>query len=232
MTLKADYEKGGFLLIRKVFAADLLGTLVRDLTIFEKEINNYGVRNLMNKVPSIRALATTPPLLSMAQEILGDSARPVRAVFFDKVPEANWNVAWHQDTSIAVNTKIDIPGFGPWSEKQGIIHVEPPEEYLARILTVRVHLDPTDSDNGVLRIVPETHHYGRVASKTLVEIVERSAIVECNADPGDVLLMSPLLFHSSRKSSKPSHRRVIHIEYSAMTLPKPLDWYESGSHPS
>ena len=224
--MKSEYEKNGYLLITNTFNQDETESMVRELSVFENEINNYGVRDLMNRVPYVRTLAMSSPLLLMAQEVLGENVKPVRAVFFDKVPGANWNVAWHQDTSIAVKAKADVPGFGPWSEKNGVVHVEPPEEYLANTLTIRVHLDPANTESGVLRVVPKTHLCGRVASKELIKIVEGSAVIECNANPGDILLMSPLLFHSSRKAVTPSHRRIIHIEYSAMSLPTPLEWYE------
>jgi len=182
----------------------------------------------MNKVPYIRELANSTHLLSVVCEILGDKAKPVRSVFFDKVPEANWNVAWHQDTSIAVKSRHAATGFGPWSIKQGVVHVEPPVEYLANTLTLRIHLDETNSESGVLRVVAGTHSKGRISSKQILDTVEHAEIIECNAKPGDVLLMSPLLFHSSRKATAPSHRRIVHIEYTALALPTPLEWYESA----
>jgi ectoine hydroxylase-related dioxygenase (phytanoyl-CoA dioxygenase family) len=227
--MKSEYEKNGYHFVKSAFDENEVDSLIQELSIFDNEINNYGVRDLMNRVPAIRKLASSSPLLETAKDILGKSARAVRSVYFDKVPTANWNVAWHQDTSVAVKEKRDIPGFGPWSEKNGVTHVEPPEEYLARTLTLRVHLDKANTDSGVLRVIPGTHKYGRIKSKELIEIVEKSEseIIECNASPGDVLLMCPLLFHSSRKAVKPRHRRIIHIEYSAKTLPDPLEWYEA-----
>ncbi len=227
--MKSEYKKNGFYLVKGAIDDNEVNSLIKELNIFENEMNNYGVRDLMNKVPAIRKLATSAPLMEIAKEVLGESAKPVRSVYFDKVPTANWNVAWHQDTSIAVKEKADIPGFGPWSEKQGVIHVEPPEDYLAQMLTLRVHLDKANAESGVLRVVPGTHCDGRITSKKLIEIVEKpeSQILECNSDPGDVLLMCPLLFHSSRKATKPSHRRIVHIEYSAKTLPDTLEWHES-----
>ena len=119
-----------------------------------------------------------------------------------------------------------MPGFKSWREKQGIMHVEPSEEYLSNILTLRVHLDPANTETGVLRVIPETHKDGRVSSKNILDIVEKSEVRECTADSGDVLLMNPLLFLSSRKATKPDHRRIIHLEYSSMSLPNPLEWYE------
>jgi ectoine hydroxylase-related dioxygenase (phytanoyl-CoA dioxygenase family) len=227
--MRPEYENNGYFMVKKAISEDEVKSLINSLNVFEKEINHYGIRDLMNKLPCIRELALSAPLLSIAKEILGEKAKPVRAVFFDKLPNANWNVAWHQDTSIVVNAKADIAGFSAWREKQGVMHVEPPEEYLSNIVTLRVHLDPANTKTGVLRVIPETHKNGRVSSKNILEVVEQSEAMECTANVGDVLLMNPLLFHSSRKATKPKHRRVIHLEYSAMTLPEPLEWYEE--HP-
>ncbi|HEY0635342.1 MAG TPA: phytanoyl-CoA dioxygenase family protein [Gammaproteobacteria bacterium] len=224
--MRAAYTHNGYYLVEQAIAPQSLELLLREVATLASESNNYGVRDLMNKLPAIRHAANSAPLITIARDILGANARPVRSVFFDKVPGANWNVAWHQDTSIALTARHEMPGFGPWSEKHGVVHVEPPEEYLANTLTLRVHLDTANSDTGVLRVVPGTHKDGRVGSSELLDIVARSQVIECNAAPGDVLLMSPLLFHSSRKARVPSHRRIIHIEYSAMELPAPLQWYE------
>lgn len=224
--MKSEYERNGYYLAKQAIDKSEVESLLNALSVFDSKTNNYGVRDLMNKVPQIRQLASSSPLRDIAKEILGDNAKPVRSVYFDKTPKANWNVAWHQDTSIALKEKHAVPGFAPWSEKQGIIHVEPPEEYLAQTLTLRVHLDAASTESGVLRVVAGSHRDGRVPSREIVKIVDTSQVIECYAKPGDVLLMCPLLFHSSRKAVTPSHRRIIHIEYSAMDLPEPLEWYE------
>ena len=225
--MKVEYKEDGYFMVSNVINANEVKSLIDTLSLFEKEINHYGIRDLMNKFPSIGELAMSDSLLSIAKLILGDGAKPIRAVFFDKLPEANWNVAWHQDTSIVVKEKVETAGFNFWREKQGVMHVEPPEQYLSNILTLRVHLDPANTETGVLRVIPGTHKNGRVISKSILDIVEKSEVTECTANSGDVLLMNPLLFHSSRKATKPKHRRVIHLEYSAMSLPDSLQWYEA-----
>jgi ectoine hydroxylase-related dioxygenase (phytanoyl-CoA dioxygenase family) len=224
--MKREYSRDGYYLVQDVFSDENVITLKKELSNFEGKTNNYGIRDLMNKVPYIKKMASSAPLIEIAKNILGENARPVRSVFFDKVKGANWNVAWHQDTSIALNDKHEMIGFGPWTEKQGVVHAEPPAEYLANTLTLRIHLDKASAETGVLRVVPGTHRDGRVKSSEIVKIVENSTVVECEANPGDVLLMNPLLFHSSRKAVYPDHRRIIHIEYSAMSLPHPLEWFE------
>lgn len=47
----------------------------------------------------------------------------VRGVYFDKSPDANWLVPWHQDLTLAFREQREIPGFGPWSVKDGSPHV-------------------------------------------------------------------------------------------------------------
>lgn len=226
LSMKLEYEEIGYFMLKNVLDEESVKSLINILSVFEKDINHYGIRDLMNKVPQIRELAMSDCLLPLAKKILGDKAKPIRAVFFDKLPDANWNVAWHQDTSIVVKAKVKMPGFNYWREKQGVMHVEPPEQYLSNILTLRVHLDSASTETGVLRVIPETHKNGRVSSNKILDIVEKSEVKECTAEAGDVLLMNPLLFHSSRKATKPKHRRIIHLEYSAMSLPEPLEWCE------
>jgi hypothetical protein len=224
--MKNAYIEDGYYLLKSALNEDVISTLKDELSEFDGKINNYGVRSLINKVPYVKDMAYSSPLIDIAKKVLGENARPVRSVYFDKVIDANWNVAWHQDTSIALKSKHETVGFGSWSEKQGVVHAEPPEEYLANTLTLRIHLDNANTESGVIRVVPGTHKNGRVKSSEILKIVESSTAIECNAEAGDVLLMNPLLFHSSRKATNPNHRRIIHIEYSAKELPKPLEWYE------
>src|SRR5690606_38061920 len=85
----------------------------------------YAVRNLLSESPFFRELSRCSPVLDLVQAILGPKAFAVRGILFDKNPQVNWAVAWHQDCAIAVQDKIETAGFGPWSIKAGVPHVEP-----------------------------------------------------------------------------------------------------------
>jgi ectoine hydroxylase-related dioxygenase (phytanoyl-CoA dioxygenase family) len=224
--MKAEFEKNGYFAAKQAISPEEVNTLINETKIFENQKNNYGIRDLFNKLPYLKKLVSSKPIRVVVEEILGKKAFPVRSIFFDKVPGANWNVPWHQDTSIAIKKKAKVADFKLWSIKQGIAHVEPPEQYLRNMLTLRIHLDHTTTENGVLRILPGTHLKGRLNSKTILHLVETMKPLECESTPGDIILMCPLLLHSSRKAVNPSHRRIIHIEFSAMALPSPLEWYE------
>jgi hypothetical protein len=71
-------------------------------------------------------LADSAPMRELAEAVLGDTAFSVRGILFDKIPEANWKVPWHQDVTIAVRAREDAEGFGPWSTKAAILHVHAP----------------------------------------------------------------------------------------------------------
>jgi hypothetical protein len=104
-----------------------------------------GVR--LSGVPELRPfLDPAGPVGQIPASLLGPACLPVRAILFDKSTEKNWSLGWHQDRTIAVKRRIDADGFGPWSIKSGMVHVEPPLDLLAGMVTVRVHLDAVPGD--------------------------------------------------------------------------------------
>src|SRR4051812_4032501 len=88
-------------------------------------------------IPELRRfLVPDGPIGRIPASVLGADCLPVRAILFDKTAEQNWSLKWHQDRTIAVRQRIHIEGFGPWSIKTGMVHVEPPFDLLACMVTV------------------------------------------------------------------------------------------------
>jgi len=163
----------------------------------------------------------------LAPNALGATApgmRPVRAILFDKSAAANWALGWHQDRTIAVRARREVPGFGPWSIKAGMPHVEPPFALIESMRTIRVHLDPVPADNAPLLIAPGSHRLGRIAEPALVDIVERCGSVACLAEAGDVWIYATAIVHASAAAAPGTRRRVLQVDFSADTLPAGLDW--------
>ena len=125
----------------------------------------HAIRNLMEAVPEVAAIARLPAVRALAEALLGPACFAVRGLFFDKTAKANWKVAWHQDLTIAVRDRREVDGFGPWSEKAGIPHVQPPVDLLGRMVAIRLHLDPCGPENGPLRVVPGSHAAGRIDAR-------------------------------------------------------------------
>ena len=189
-------------------------------------VDAAGRRNMLT-VPAIEALARSEKLLNLVRLHTGESPRPVRAIWFNKSAAANWLVAWHQDLAIAVRERIDVPGFGVWSVKEDVPHVQPPAEVLERMLTVRIHLDEADGENGALRVIAGTHQLGRLSAEQIATLREERGETLCAAAAGDALLMRPLLLHASGRSTSDRPRRVLHIEYAGEELPGGLTWQAS-----
>jgi hypothetical protein len=164
------------------------------------------------------------PLGSIARAVLGRQAKPVRAILFDKTPLANWKLGWHQDRTIAVQGRAPMEGYGPWSIKSGLQHVEPPFDLLARMVTLRVHLDTVGPDNAPLLIAPGSHRFGRVAEAKVADVVDKCGVFVCLAEPGDVWLYATPIIHASNAAASPTRRRVLQLDYSASDLPAGLHW--------
>src|SRR5437899_3995262 len=74
----------------------------------------YAVRNLLQLSPAVHELARSSKVLAMVAESLGRAAFPVRGTLFDKTTGANWLVPWHQDLTVCVVERRDVPAYGPW----------------------------------------------------------------------------------------------------------------------
>ena len=178
------------------------------------------------------ALASETTALVCPQGAMGQAAaalasRPmiaVRAIYFDKTPDANWAVPWHQDRTIAVKERVETPGFANWNVKDGIPHVEPPEPLLASMLTLRLFLDDCGPDDGPLEIALGTHALGRVPSAEAPGIARRAPLFVATGFAGDLLAMRLLCLHKSERAAKPYHRRVLHVDYAPGPLAEPLEW--------
>ncbi len=182
----------------------------------------YAMRNLL-QVEEVAQLADSPALRRWVKPVVGVGAVAVRGLLFDKSLDSNWKVAWHQDLSIAVRERKNVPGFGPWSCKAGRAHVQPPVEILKKMLTVRVHLDNCGPASGPLKVIAGSHKRGLLAPDQIRCCTNRIPI-ECHVPAGGILLMRPLLLHASSSAVARQSRRVIHLEYAAGPLPAGLEW--------
>jgi ectoine hydroxylase-related dioxygenase (phytanoyl-CoA dioxygenase family) len=231
--IPCSFAKDGFAIFPPILNEFLINQLLGVLAQAEKgEVRAkgsavYALRDLL-AIPAIEKLAHSKVIRRLITAILGDEAFPVRGLLFDKVPEANWKVPWHQDQTIAVQDRHDVEGYGPWTIKAGIHHVQPPLVILERMVAIRLHLDDCGHANGPLRVIPGSHLLGRIRDAEVPEIVSRSQIVTCEVPRGGALVMRPLLLHASSPAVSPGHRRVIHLEYASGELADGLQWHTRG----
>jgi ectoine hydroxylase-related dioxygenase (phytanoyl-CoA dioxygenase family) len=181
-------------------------------------------RNLLG-VASVRSLAASKRVREIMAAVVGSKCFAVRGIFFNKTQGANWKVAWHQDLTIAVRERREVHGFGPWTTKDGVLHVQPPPQVMSGMLAIRLHLDESGPENGPLRVMAGSHRKGRLTAEEIASVKKEDAMM-CCVPRGAALLMRPLLLHASSSCVIATPRRVIHLEFAAEELPAGLEWYE------
>ena len=226
-------ERDGYSILPAVFSARDVELLVETVSAInaDRSVRSrggvYAIRNLLAVSPAINELAHSAKLRSLVEPHLSQNAFPVRGILFDKTTAANWLVPWHQDLTICVDARREVEGYGPWTTKAGVVHVQPPAKILENMLSVRIHLDPCGEANGALRVIPGTHRMNRFTAEQIAAQQTSHAAATCTAQAGDVLLMRPLLLHASSSASQALHRRVIHIDYASTPLDGGLAWRPS-----
>jgi ectoine hydroxylase-related dioxygenase (phytanoyl-CoA dioxygenase family) len=229
--IKTQFEKDGFAIVEQVYndaeignILSLLAALALSTPNFRKTKDLFAIRRFFWEVPQAVEPIFSNCLKTIIHTIMGDGFFVVKSIYFDKPQDSNWFVAFHQDLTISMAEKKEVPGFGPWTNKQGYYAVQPPLDLLQDNFTIRIHLDNTTEDNGALKVIPQSHTKGIYRPETIDFSTEN--ITNCNIQKGGIMLMKPLLMHASGRTTDGNRRRVIHIELSKSSLPPVLNWAE------
>jgi ectoine hydroxylase-related dioxygenase (phytanoyl-CoA dioxygenase family) len=214
-------ERNGYALADLVFTDTLCDEVIA--AIPHVTPRRGGLRNLIGH-PAVSRVLRDRRFHAMVHGFASGEIAAVKATLFDKTPETNWLVVWHQDRTIAVNERREIEGFGPWRLKGDVWHVEPQAAVLEQMIAVRIHLDDAGPDSGPLRVIPGSHLRGKLTAEEIADLVGRNAQVELSLPRGTILVMRPLLVHASSASSAGSHRRVLHLEFAPPDAIAPLEF--------
>ena len=213
-----ELERDGAQHLTNAFDVKNWSGLVAEMPEPKAGVRLFGdneLKNLLNIESEIQ---------NVAREYLGENAQPVRAIYFNKTAENNWPLGWHQDRTIAVKERFEIEGFGPWSIKAGLHHVEPPFEVISQMVTLRLHLDKVDETNAPLRFAPGSHRMGKLKVSNYQGTLDACGEAVSLAEAGDIWVYRTSILHASDAAAKPKQRRVIQIDYSAAELPSLLEW--------
>lgn len=231
-----NFEQNGFELIDSVYTGEETAQILQTINQHTNQQNSiqtasshFAIRQFFKEIPDCLPLVFTNKLKSLLFNRFGNAYFIVKSIYFDKPPASNWFVAYHQDLTISVDKKTEIPGYGPWTTKQNQFSVQPPTAILEDNFTIRIHLDTTTDENGALRVIPGSHQNG-VIRLNAADLQQMKEIV-CTVKAGGVMLMKPLLLHASGRTTNNRQRRVIHIEFSRSPLPDAINWSEKTSIP-
>jgi len=185
-----------------------------------------GSRNLLD-LHWCQDLAVTFKAHAEVGPFLPPRAVAVQYTLFDKSADQNWLVALHQDLSIPVRERILHPECAGWCVKEGVVYVQPPVAVLESLVAVRAHLDDCGPESGPLRVVPRSHRHGRLSADATRVLRREHGEIECIARRGGVIVMRPLLLHSSSKARSRARRRVLHFLFGPPELTCGLRWYRA-----
>ncbi len=230
--MQEELEDRGFAIIPSVYSyeevqkiLDYTNEAVRNW-LGEKPANPvHAIRSVLTKSTSLRKSIFTDTLSEILSRIVSEPVC-VKSIYFNKPVGANWGVYWHQDRTINLNHRQEAEGFVNWTTKEEIHSVQPPVSILGSTLTVRIHLDDTNDQNGALRVLPSSHNAGYFKDSEIQGLLESLIPFTCNVPCGGIMLMKPLLVHSSQKSLQQTKRRVLHLEFVSAALYRALAWAE------
>ena len=230
-THKENLLLNGFTIIDAIYSNEeveqILATIENaDKTneTFRKSSDLFAIRQFLKEIPEAKELIYNTNLNDIVKQLFGEGFFTVKSIYFDKPETSNWYVAYHQDLTISVDKKLELPGFGPWTVKQNQFAVQPPLEILKNIFTIRIHLDDTNQHNGALKVIPGSHSKNIYRPETIDWSIETET--SCDVNKGSIMIMKPLLLHSSGRTTNNKKRRVIHIEFTNQKLPAELQWAE------
>ncbi|PIF32942.1 phytanoyl-CoA dioxygenase PhyH [Flavobacterium sp. 9] len=226
----------GFAIINNIYSeneVEKLISLIENVTenasenaTFRKSQDLFAIRQFHKEIPETLPFIFNQNLENIIESNFGKGYFITKSIYFDKPEKSNWFVAYHQDLTISVDKKADIENFENWTTKQNQFAVQPPKEILENNFTIRIHIDKTTKDNGALKVINNSHSKGILRIENLDFENEKETI--CEVEKGGIMIMKPLLFHASNKTTNNERRRVIHIEFSNQQLPDGLEWSEKA----
>lgn len=234
MNYSTEINSEGFTIIKNVYTEneiEKLISLIENVTendsenaTFRKSQDLFAIRQFHKEVPETLDFIFNQNLKDIIESNFGKGYFITKSIYFDKPEKSNWFVAYHQDLTISVDKKIEAENFENWTVKQNQFAVQPPKEILEDNFTIRIHIDTTTKDNGALKVINNSHSKGILRIGNLDFENEKETI--CEVEKGGIMIMKPLLFHASNKTTNNERRRVIHIEFSKQELPSGLEWSE------
>lgn len=229
--MKIETVENGFTIVDNIYSTKEVECILSIINIadtssqtFRKSADVFAVRQFLKEIPEVSKHIFNEKLNTIIKKLFGNNFFLVKSIYFDKPETSNWFVSYHQDLTISVDKKIELENYRQWTVKQNQFAVQPPIELLENNFTIRIHLDNTDEDNGALKVIPKSHLKKIYRANTIDW--EKETEVTCKIKKGGIMVMKPLLLHSSSRRINNNKRRVIHIEFSNQELPLGLDWSE------
>ena len=127
-------------------------------------------------------------------------------------------------TVAALIDAVSKTGNGAGSQRRGSVYAL---RNLLEAVPAVAELADAPAVRALVIPMPGSHRGGRLTAPEIQRQRTQTSSVACPVPSGGALLMRPLLLHASAASQSPRHRRVIHLEYAADSLPGSLQWHRN-----
>jgi phytanoyl-CoA hydroxylase len=210
-TYKAQYDKDGFVIVRRFLSSAELAEVTCELDRFRRDVvgelpdgqafyhvlpdGTRGLRQVhrMNCDPFFEAYRSHPKWCELARVLVGEPATARPPMWFDKPPGTDHPTPAHQDNYVFC--------------------LVPPSATMILLAT-----DPMDEENGGLRYVAGSHERGlrphsfygvRGFSQQIADFgpADEAREVPIALDPGDVVCHHPLTIHRARRNPSTTRSR-------------------------
>ncbi len=181
-----------------------------------------GARGVLGH-PTVLQLIRHRQFAQVLRSLTGRDLVAVAARLLDSAAGDDHALQWHQDRQVTVRERMDVPGYGPWTSRAGICHVEPPASVLDQMLVVLLHLDACAAGTSGFRVLPGSHTAGKLTSEAIRQLVETEEPIAPGITQGTMIVMRPLLLHAATASR--AHYRVLHIDLAPLEAISPLQWH-------
>lgn len=212
----------GFFIKENYFTEEQIINIEKALDAVEVFDYSVGAGNLMHVCEYLLTLVI-PDIHSL---LPSNNYKIVKAFILDKTQESNWTMPWHQDLLITVQKQIETEGYTNWINYGNIPHVQPPLALLEQLITIRIHLDDCDQENGAMQVIAATHQRGKMNQPDIDAAVHREPTICCAVNRKGIMVYKPLLLHYSPYSQSRRPRRILQLEFAPVNnLATGLEWY-------
>ena len=224
----SDYERDGFVLVRRMFAADeidLLGRSARE----DRALDQHAFGKADGEGGQVRLSLWNHP----GEGIYGMFARCHRIV--DACEQLLDGEVYHYHSKMIMK---DARVGGAWTWHQDYGYWYQNGVLFPLLVSVSIAVDPATKENGCLQVIQGSHNLGRIDHvltgdqagadmERVNEVLKRLPLVYCQMDPGDALFFHPNLLHRSDQNRSENPRWSMICCYNAARN----DPYKESHHP-
>ncbi|WP_459554571.1 phytanoyl-CoA dioxygenase family protein [Lacunimicrobium album] len=176
---------------------------------------SYSISSAHLKYGPVYDILTNPKIVACVKDLLGENVVGWGSHFFCKMPNDGMTVAWHQDSS-----------YWPLTPTKAV--------------TVWLAIDDADVENGCMRFLSGSHHYGHVTykesnpeehnvlSQTIDNPEQYGTPVNDILQAGQISLHSDLLLHGSDANNSTRRRCGLTLRYTPSDVHAALGWNAKG----